>query len=304
MNLDELSEVFELPGCTMVAIPMPNSREVMECIRRASGTASFILFGDPDAIGRAADEAGTDLSGAEVIEADGDEAACEAAAALAGEGGADLLMKGLTQTSTFTRAILNKAYRLVDPERLLSHVAVFDLPAYHKPLVITDAGINIAPGVEEKREILVNAIEVCRSLGIPKPKAACVAPVERVNPKIRSTVDAAELARLAASGVFGEALVEGPLGFDMAVSGNAAGIKGGGGPVAGDPDILLLPSLDSANAVYKSLTCFASARVGAILAGARVPVVLTSRADSEETKILSLALALTLAGRHQRRPGG
>ncbi len=219
-----------------------------------------------------------------------------------GNGEAQLLMKGQVQTSTFIKAVLDKASGLVEPGRLVTHVTVCGIPSYPRPLLLTDAAITVEPGLEQKVEILRNALAVARALGIARPRVACVAAVEKVSPRVRSTVDAADLVRMAGDpalaarcGIEGIE-IQGPLGLDIAISPEAARVKGVAGPVAGRADILLMPGLDAANALYKSLTCFAGAVMASVVAGAKVPVVLTSRADSEETKYLSLGLALKLAG--------
>lgn len=277
-----------------VAVPFADDPEAIRCIARAlaEGLVHFILIGDPERIRTVAAANGADLAAAEILAEAGDEAAaCARAVALVRAGRAQILMKGRVMTSTFTRSILDKANGLVPEEQLLSHVAVFEIPAYPKLLLITDAALNIQPGLEDKARILANAATFARSLGIRCPKVACLAPVEKVSPKIPSTVDADALRVLAAGGRFGEILVEGPLSLDVAVSRRAAAIKGVTSAIAGEVDILLLPNLDAANVLYKSLTQFGGARSASLVVGARVPVVLTSRADDEETKLFSLALA-------------
>lgn len=280
-----------------VAVPDASHEEILGCIGRAIGRiADFVLIGNESGIRLAAGRAGSDLTGARFLEEKGEAASCSRAARLVRDGEAQLLMKGQVQTAAFIRAILDRENGLIGPGRLLSHVTVCGIPRYHKPLIITDAAIAVDPGVEQKAHILRNALTVARQLGIRRPKVACVAPVEKENPRIRSTVDAAALVRLAGDPLegFGELDILGPVGLDIAVSVEAARTKGVAGPVAGDADILLLPDLDSANALYKSLTVFSGALMASVVAGARVPVVLTSRADSEETKYLSLLLALRL----------
>jgi phosphate butyryltransferase len=285
-----------------VAVPLASHEEILSCIGHAIGrTAEFVLIGDEAAIRTVAARVGADVARARFIAERDEAAACALAARLVHDGESDLLMKGQVQTSTFTRSILDREAGLVEPGWLVSHVTVCGIPRYHKVLLLTDAAINIEPTLEQKVEILRNALAVARALGISRPKVACIAPVETESPKIRSTVDAAALVALAADPRqgLGSLDIQGPLGLDLAISRGAAEIKGVSGPVVGDADILVMPGLDAANALYKSLTAFAGARMASVLAGARVPVVLTSRADSEETKELSLALALRLAGRRR-----
>ena len=178
---------------------------------------------------------------------------------------------------------------------LVSHIAVFEVPTYHKPLFITDAALNITPSVAAKKCILKNAVNYAVSLGIEHPKVACVAAVEKVNPMMISTTDADALKQAAIAGEFGSAIVDGPYGLDVAISKEAAETKGVKGPVAGDADILLMPDLDAANVLYKSLSNFTDCLIGCSIAGAKVPIVLTSRADTEETRLLSLALAVRMS---------
>ncbi|HUX14248.1 MAG TPA: phosphate acyltransferase [Spirochaetia bacterium] len=282
----------------VIAVPMAENEEIIRCIAEASDQmiADFILIGDREKIEKTAAACGVSIGTAEFIPETDPIAACAKAAELASSGKADILMKGLVQTSDFTRAILNHQYRLIDEQRLISHVAVFEIPAYHKILIVTDAAINVAPGLEQKIVLVQNAVWVARSLGISRPNIACVAPSEKVSPKIQSTVDAAEIVRRNEEGALVEQLgdveIAGPFGFDVAVSTEAAEIKCVASPVAGNADILLLPNLEAGNVLYKSLTLFGGAKVAGIVAGARVPVVLTSRADSEQSKLLSVLLAV------------
>lgn len=286
-----------VPGAALptVAVPCADDPDIVRCLARAmaANLARFSLIGEPERIRAVAAEAGADLGAAALVEEAGGEAACCARAArLVHDGQAQALMKGRVMTSSFTKAILDKNLGLVPPDSLLSHIAVFEIPGYGKPLILTDAGLNIQPALEEKAAILANAIAFARRLGIARPQAACIAPIEKINPKIPSTVDADALRAMAAAGRFGDAVVEGPLALDVAVSRRAAGIKGVDSAIAGEVDILLLPGLDAANAVYKTLTQFCSAVCASLVVGARVPAVVTSRADDEESKLLSLAMAL------------
>jgi len=210
------------------------------------------------------------------------------AARIAESGEADVVMKGLVHTSVFTRALLNKERGLIPPGGLISHVGLFDLPGLPHPVFLTDAALNIAPELNEKAVILRNALSVARSLGVDKPGAACIAPVEKVNAKIPSTVDAEKLSDMD----MGDAVVEGPMALDVALSRDAAAIKGVESLISGHPDILLFPELNSANGVYKAFAFQPESRCAGILAGLSVPVVLTSRSDSEDTRYHSLKLAL------------
>lgn len=277
-----------------MAIPMAHMEPVIRCVDYAhkDGIADFILLGNRAKAFDIAGALNVDLNGVEFIECDNEEEACQQAALLVKSGAAQALMKGLAQTSTFLRALLDRNNCLVPENSLISQVSLFDIPKYHKALLLTDPGINILPDLDQKVKILQNALNISRTLGIEQPKVACVTPVEQVSTKIPSTVHAHELCSM--ENVFGNALIAGPYGFDIAVSRHAAQIKNISNPVAGDPDILLLPELNCANAVYKSLTFFGDATVAGVIAGLKVPVVLTSRSDTMQTKYLSMKLAFCI----------
>lgn len=280
-----------------VAVPFANDPDIIRCIAHAMAgrIANFILLGDEEKIRSVASEQGVDISKAGFIRETDEQTVCERAARLVHEGKAQALMKGLVQSSSFISAILHKEYGLVERDELLSCVAIAEIPAYHKLLFITDPGVNIAPSFEAKIRILRNAIELAHKLGEQRPKVACVEAVEKVTPKMPSTAEAHALKEMCQNGDFGEAEIDGPLGFDVAISRKAAAIKGVKGVVAGDPDIVLLPEIRAANVLYKCLVWFAHATIASIVVGAKVPIVLTSRSDSEDTKLFSVALAVHMA---------
>lgn len=255
--------------------------------------ARFILIGDLEHIKRIADEHDLDVTSSDIID-EGDEArAAKMAAKLASRQDAQVVMKGNVHTSVFTRALLDKSHGLNSQGSLISHVTLFNLSKYHKPFIITDGALNIAPDLETKKKILLNALAIARRVGIKVPKVACIAPVEKVSEKIESTVHARKLALIQQhEHLFGNAVIEGPLAFDGAMSRKAAEDKGIEGTVPGDADILLFPCIESANAVYKALALFADSEIAGILAGLSVPAVLTSRSDSVEVRINSLLFAL------------
>ena len=257
----------------------------------------FFLVGEKESILKTAAEHGLDLSNAEIVDSgDSDEAEiCRRAAELCAEGQAGVLMKGLVGTASFTRAILDKNTGLTRAGSLLSHIGLFAHPATGKIFFMTDAAINISPDVEGKKKILGNIVNTVRSLGIEEPRIALLAPVEKVSAKIQSTVDAAELKTWLNKGALGRVIADGPFALDVAASRAAAEVKGLDSPVSGRADIFLLPNLDAGNILYKSLTVFSGASSAGILSGAGVPVVLTSRSDTEEVKIASLGLALHVA---------
>lgn len=212
---------------------------------------------------------------------------------LVAAGKADLVMKGLIHTDTLLKAVLNKEAGL-RTGKLLSHVFVMKVPAYHKLLLVTDAAMNIAPALSEKKAILQNAIDVGLKLGIKDIKAAVLAAVEEVNEKMPSTLDGANLSKMADRGQIKGALVDGPLAFDNAISKRAAEEKGIKSAVAGDADILLVPHIVVGNVLFKALAYFTECKIAGIVAGARCPVILTSRADTEETKFNSIALGIMM----------
>ena len=215
---------------------------------------------------------------------------------LAREGVVDALMKGSLHTDELMSAVVRNHTGLRGPRRL-SHAFVFDAPRYPKLLALADCVVNIAPDLRAKRDILFNAVELLRdALAIEQPRVGIVAAVETVNPLIQATVDAAALVAEAANGAFGAAIVEGPLGFDNAVSAAAARTKGIDSRVAGEADLLLVPDLNAGNLLYKSFVYLGGAECAGVVLGARVPIVLTSRADSLTARVASAALA-SLAAR-------
>lgn len=293
-RFDELIAVPRGHQPPTVAVAMANDAEVIRCIGRATqaGLVRFILIGPREKIQAVAAANGVGLGTAEFVDETDPIAACSRAARLVCDHDAQIVMKGLVQTATFIRALLDRALDLVPEGNLLSHTAIFDLASYHKLLLMTDGGINIDPDVPRKAAIMRNAIGLAQRIGIARPKVALLSAVETVNPKIRSTVDARELVRLAEQGAFGNAIVDGPFGLDIAVSAEAARIKGVAGDVAGDADILLVPNIESGNIFYKALTQFAHAAVAGMLSGARCPVIVTSRSDTEDVKFRTLGLAV------------
>jgi len=205
-------------------------------------------------------------------------------------GNAQILMKGYVQTADFLRAILNKEYGLRSSD-LLSHIGIFEIPAYHKLIALTDAAQNIAPDLNEKVTIIKNAINVFHRLGIEKPKVALLAAVEGVNPKMPATIDAATITMMNKRGQIKGCIIDGPLAFDNAISKESAEHKGIVSEVAGDADLLVAPDIEAGNVLYKSFTYFGQGTVAAIVLGATVPIVLTSRSDSDRSKLSSIALS-------------
>jgi phosphotransacetylase len=257
-----------------------------------------ILVGPAAKIEAIAKAAGIDLGGAKIVDAPHSHASAAKAVALVREGQAEVLMKGSLHTDELMSAIVAREGGLRTARRI-SHVFIMDVPTYHKVLIVTDGAINIAPTLEDKVDICQNAIDLAISLGLEKPKVAILAAVETVTSKMPATLDAAALCKMAERGQITGALLDGPLAFDNAISKTAARTKGIRSEVAGDPDIVLAPDLESGNILAKQLTFLANADSAGLVLGARVPVVLTSRADSVRARTASCAVAMLAA--HARR---
>ncbi len=260
---------------------------------QAAGIARPLLIGPREAILRAAAAARVDAAGFEIADpdADGPEAAAAHATALARGGAVRALMKGSLHTDALMSAVVHKSTGLRG-ERRISHAFVFDLPRYHKLLALADCVVNIVPNLATKRDIVGNAVELLQRIGIAQPKVAIVAAVETVNPAIPATVDAQALVQASREGAWPGALVEGPFGFDNAFSADAARTKGIASVVAGDADLMLMPDLNAGNMLYKSFNYVGGGDCAGLVLGTRVPVVLTSRADSLQARIASVALAM------------
>lgn len=263
----------------------------------AQGLIKPILVGPAARIKETARDAGADLNGVSIVDARHSHAAAEIAVKLAREGKAEALMKGALHTDEVMSAAVDAATGL-RTERRMSHVFVMDVPSYPKPLLITDAAINIAPNLRTKADIAQNAIELAHALGVSEPKLAILAAVETVYPAMPSTVEAAALCKMADRGQISGGLLDGPLAFDNAISKEAAQTKGIVSEVAGEADILLAPDLEAGNMIAKQLIYLAGARSAGLVVGARVPIMLTSRADGIESRVASASLAQLLV-RHR-----
>ena len=232
--------------------------------------------------------------GMEVLEADSDEAAARRSVELIRSGRGRMLIKGLLPTGTLLKAVVNSETGIRKSE-VMSHVAILDVPAYPKLLFITDGGMVVAPGLEEKRHILRNCAEFCRFLGYEQPKAAVLCAVETVNSKMAETLDAAQLKKDGQAGLFGPCLVEGPISFDLATDPKAAVIKGYESPVAGDADILLVPSITGGNFIGKALYGMAGGEMAGVVLGAQVPITINSRGATPEEKYYSILISAAMA---------
>lgn len=259
-----------------------------------------LLIGPQAKIRQTALLAKRDLEGFEIVDVPHSHAAAQRATALVRDGRAEAIMKGALHTDELMAAVVEMETGL-RTERRMSHVFAFDVPDYPKPLFITDAAINIYPDLATKRDIIQNAIDLCHALGIAQPKVAILSAAETVNPKIASTIDAAALCKMADRGQITGGLLDGPLAFDNAISKEAAQAKGIAGRVAGDADILVAPDLEAGNMMAKLLIYLAGADSAGLVLGARVPIMLTSRADGTLARQASCALAVLFAHRSSEK---
>jgi phosphate acetyltransferase len=257
-----------------------------------------VLIGPETRIRHVAAEAGIDLTGAEIIPEPHSHAAAERAAELAASGNVEMLMKGSLHTDELITAVLSKS--VLRTGRRMSHVFRFDVPLYHKPLLITDAALNIHPNLSEKVDIIQNAIDFARVMGVATPKVAILSAVETVNPNIPSTLDAAAMCKMADRGQITGGILDGPLAFDNAISMHAAQIKHIKSEVAGHADILAVPDLESGNMLAKQLEYLAGASGSGIVLGARLPIALTSRAEGPSNRVASALLCLMVAHNARR----
>ncbi len=278
------------------AVCHPCGKEALEGAIDAAeiGLIHPILVGPEEKIRALAKELGVDISAYRLVSTRHSHESAAQAVALCRSGEAEALMKGSLHTDELMGAVVPSATGL-RTERRISHVFVMDVPTYPRPLLITDAAINIYPTLEVKVDILKNAIQLAHALHIKEPKVAILSAVETVNPKIPATIDAAALCKMADRGQIGGAIIDGPLAFDNAISREAALIKGIHSPVAGEADIFLAPDLEAANMLAKQLAYLARADSAGLVLGARVPIILTSRADSAEARLASCAVAVAFA---------
>lgn len=278
------------------AVAYPCSEGALESVVEAAeqGLIEPILVGPQGKLLALAARMQLDIARFRLVDMPDGPSAAAAAVALVRAGEAQLLMKGSLHTDELLSAVVRRETGLRTSSRL-SHVFVMDVPTYHKLLLVTDAAINIFPTLEEKRDICQNAIGLAQALGVKQPKVAVLSAVEGINPKMPSTTDAASLCKMADRGQITGALIDGPLAMDNAISAEAARTKGIRSAVAGDPDILLAPDLEAGNILAKQLTFMAQADAAGIVLGARVPIILTSRADSVRARLASCALGVVMA---------
>lgn len=291
-NFDDLFSKLKVAQIKKLSVAVAQDEPVLEAVKAAKdrGIANAILVGDKSKIEEVASKINMDLTDFEIIHEEDVKKATLKAIQLVSSGEADMVMKGLIDTATFLRSVLNKEVGL-RTGKLMSHVSVFEIKGIDRLILLTDAAFNTYPDLKQKVQIINNSVMVANACGIENPKVAPICAVEIVNTDMPATVDAALLSKMSDRGQIKGCIVDGPLALDNAISEEAAHHKGVTGKVAGKADILLLPNIDVANVMYKSLTYTAETRNGGILVGTSAPVILTSRADSFETKVNSIALA-------------
>lgn len=292
-DLNELLREAKNRPIRKMVVAAAEDEHVLKALQDAvkEGIIIPLLVGDKEEIDRIARSIGFALEGVELIDnRDGAAVSARIAVAKVRSGEADIIMKGFVSTGDLLKAVLDKEAGL-RTDQLLSHVAFFESPYYHKIFCVTDVAMNIAPDLDAKVQIIHNAVKACHGIGIENPKVAVAAAVETVNPKMEATVHAAQLKEMNQKGLLKGCIVDGPFAIDIAVNATAARHKGVGGEVAGDCDVILAPDIEAGNMFYKALNFLGGASSAALVMGASVPVVLTSRSDDERSKLLSIALA-------------
>lgn len=291
-TMQDLVKAAQLLKPKTLVVAAANDQAVLEAVHMAkkAGIIQAVLVGDKKAIQATLSHLKIPQSDVQIIDVPDDTQACEEAVKLVHKHSGYILMKGFVDTSIILRAALDRDVGLRTPNRL-SHVSVLEIPTYHKLVLLSDGGMNIDPDVDIKQEIIENGLEIAYALGIKKPNVACIAAVEKINPKMQATLDAEELVSRYHNGRIKGCVIGGPFGFDNAINKEAALHKGVKDPMAGNVDFLLMPQIESGNIFYKSMMFLAGAKSASIIAGAKKPIVLTSRADATKDKFYSIALA-------------
>jgi phosphate butyryltransferase len=292
-NFNELLEVVKKqPEKKLVTVNGVDSN-TLEALNDAVelGLVSAILTGDKGKIEESCSELKIDIRNYEIIHTSTEREATEKAVELIHDGKADLIMKGLVSTDKFMKVLLKKEFGLVPAKGVLSHVALMENSNYHKMLVFSDAGVIPYPDLKQKILMTEYLIKTAQALGIETPKIAVIAPTEQIIISIQSCMDGATIAKMSEHGQIEGAFIDGPMALDVAINRDSAAIKGFTSPVAGDADCLLFPNIDAANVFYKTNSKLCKAQMAGIIAGAKVPAIVSSRGDSEKTKLNSIALA-------------
>ncbi len=290
-NLNELVEMIRGKK-KVVAIAGAEDKEAIKAVSEARELGiSAILFGKKEIIEKNLSEIGVEYP---IVDCRTDEESSKMAVKYVADGKAHIVMKGLVKTSTLLKAVLDKEYGL-RTERLLSHITLLEVPGINRLIFLTDGGMVIRPTLEQKVQIIENAVDVAKKLGYEMPKVGIIAAVETVNPDMPETLEAALIAKMNERGQIKGCKIDGPLGIDNALSVYAAEVKGIKGEVAGHADILVVPDIHSGNFLGKSAVYFANGRIAGIIAGAKAPVIVISRADTSDSKFVSIALAMALS---------
>ena len=295
-NFNELHAAAEKLGKVTVSVAVAQDKEVLEAVLTASkkGLIDAVLVGDETMIRKIMDEIG--MEDVPVINEPDEEAAALKAVELVHDGKAHVLMKGLINTSVFMKAVLDKEKGL-RTGKILSHLAVFEIPGEKKLLFKTDGGMNIAPDLNDKKEILASSIEAVKKLGISEPKVAALAANEKVSESMPVTIDCAALVEMESKGEIPHCIIEGPIAMDVALNKEAAKHKGIESKISGDVDIILVPEIETGNVIGKMLVYYAKAQIAGVILGASNPIIMVSRADTAEAKVNSIILAGLLATR-------
>jgi phosphate butyryltransferase len=288
-------------GPVRIAVVGAHDPEVLRAVAQAQqeGMVEATLVGDWPAIEAYSSQTGVDLTGATLFHEPEPQQAARHVADLVRTGQADVLVKGQIKTADLLGIALNRHIG-IRGRGLLTHVGIFELPGMDRLIYLSDSGVVVEPDVYQKLEIINNVVKVAQLFGVPQPRVAILAASETVHPKIPASIDALALSRMASQGWVEGAVVDGPLALDMAISPRAASIAEIDSPIAGQADVLIVPNVEAGNIVAKGLQYFAHARMAGLVVGAKVPIIISSRADSAETRYLSLAMAVILTGRTAR----
>lgn len=295
-SIDELVQKAKAIETKTLVVACAADEHVLQAVEmaRKEDIIKGILVGDKAEIVTLLSEIGASSSDYEIIDESDKTEACLKSVKLVSSNDSYFLMKGLVDTSIILRAALNKEFGLRTQNRI-SHVSVMEVPTHHKLLFMTDGAMNIAPTLDEKRQIIENSVKIAHAIGIETPNVGVICAVEKVNPQMQATLDAEQLIKLNETGVITGCNVGGPFAIDNAINKEAALHKGITNPIAGDVDILLMPRIESGNVFYKTMMFLAGAKSASVIAGAKKPIVLTSRADSKESKFYSIALSALVA---------
>lgn len=279
-----------------ISVAMPDNTCVLEALKEVEkrGLGEVLLVGPQDEIENNARKVGHKINQSQIYDVQDEKAIAEKSVELVRNGEADLLMKGRISTPVLMKAVLDKEKGLRNGE-IISHVGVMEVDTYDRLLAVSDGGINIAPDLDEKKAILDNLIKTLHGMGVEEPNVGLLCPIEKVNEKIEETVHADKLQKMAQNGEFGKARVEGPIAMDVAISKDAAEKKDLDNKISGQADGLLVPGITTGNAFLKGMIYLANAKVGGVVVGAKVPIILLSRADNPTQKLCSIALAIYLS---------